>query len=66
MTIIDNRILYTAKDIQELFQMGRSKTYELMRIKSFPKIKIGKQYYIPKTALEKWIESSVYKSIIIK
>ena len=62
---MDKRILYTTTDIQEIFKLGKSKAYELIRSKSFPSIKIGRSYYIPKVALEKWLASNINQSIIL-
>lgn len=59
-------ILYTPKDIQRIFGLGRDKTYNLIRSSGFPKIQIGREYYIPKDKLEKWVSGNVGKSITIE
>lgn len=44
----DMERLLTIKDIQEHLQIGRNRVYQLIKIDSFPKIKIGNTYRIPK------------------
>ena len=58
-------ILYTTKDIQNIFKLGRDKTYQLIHSRGFPSIQIGREYYIPKNKLEKWIDGNVGKNITI-
>jgi len=58
-------ILYTKKDIQNIFQLGRDKTYQLMNSRGFPTIKIGKTSYVPKDKLEKWINGNVGKNVTL-
>lgn len=47
---------YLVKDIKEIIGCGLSVAYELMNSRNFPKIKIGKRYYVPKEEFEKWVE----------
>jgi len=39
--------ILSVTDIQEHLGIGRSKAYALIKLKSFPKIKIDNTYYIP-------------------
>lgn len=39
--------LLSVSDIQEHLGIGRNKAYSLIKLKSFPKIKIGSTYHIP-------------------
>lgn len=48
--------LLRVKDIEEIFGCGRNKAYELMKSLGFPAIRIGKNLYVSKEELEKWIE----------
>lgn len=50
--------MLSPKDIQKIFGCSRNKTYQLIETKGFPRIKVGKQYYIPEIDLEKWIEKN--------
>lgn len=40
--------MLTPTDIQKHLKIGRNKTYQLIQLSSFPKIKIGNTYRIPK------------------
>lgn len=57
--------MLTPKDIQTLFGLSRTKVYQLIEAKGFPKIKIGRQYYIPETDLERWVEKNKGNNIQI-
>ena len=48
--------LLRVKDIEKIFGCGRNKAYELMKSPGFPAIRIGKNLYVSKEELEKWIE----------
>ncbi len=48
--------LLRVKDIEEIFGCGRNKAYELMKSPGFPAIRIGKNLYVSKEELEKWLE----------
>ena len=58
------RIL-TPKDIQEDLQLSRNTVYKLIRMSSFPKIKIGNSYRIPENQYKEWIGLNLYREIII-
>ena len=57
-------ILYTAKDIQNIFKCGRKKAYEIMHITGFPSFRIDTSLYVEKSELEKWINRNKNKCII--
>ena len=57
--------MLTIKDAQAIFGCGQNKIYQIIGIKGFPKIKIGKQYYIPETDLERWVEKNKGCEIIV-
>ena len=44
----DMEKLLTIKDVQEHLQLGRNRVYQLIKIESFSKIKMGNTYRIPK------------------
>ena len=58
-------VMYTVKDIQNLFRCGRDKAYALMQTGGFPSIKIGAQYLVEKTALEKWLKTQQGRHVIV-
>lgn len=49
------------KDVQEILSCSKTKVYAIINQKSFPKIKIGKQFYIPFEAFKKWENTYLYK-----
>lgn len=57
-------ILYTVKDIQEIFKCGINQAYQIVHSNGFPKIQIGRKIYIPKDKFEKWINGNIGKTII--
>lgn len=61
---IDDIILYEIKDIQNILKIGRDSTYKLIKLPTFPVIRIGKKYLIPKTQFEKWVENSIHKNLL--
>lgn len=56
---------YTSKDIQSIMGCGKTKLYELLTNKTFPAIKIGRQFYVPKAEFDKWVERNLYSSVIL-
>lgn len=52
-------------DIQKHLKIGRNKTYQLIQLSSFPKIKIGNTYRIPKEKYLKWISDNIRKTIFL-
>lgn len=57
-------MLYTAKDIQNIFKCGRKKAYEIMHITGFPSFRIDTSLYVEKSELEKCINRNKNKCII--
>ena len=53
----------TIKDVQNHLQLGRNRVYQLIKIDSFPKIKIGNTYRIPKQKYLEWVENNIGKII---
>lgn len=49
------------KDIVKILGCSESKAYAIIKKKTFPKIKIGKQYYIPIDAFRKWEDTYLFK-----
>lgn len=48
------RIL-TVKDVKEKLGCGKNKAYDIVNQRDFPKIKIGRQMFIPEDEFEKWL-----------
>lgn len=52
---MDKIVLYTVRDIQEIFKIGRTKAYELMSSNGFPSFKINNRVYVEEQSLENWL-----------
>ena len=61
----DMERLLTIKDVQEHLQIGRNRVYQLIKIDSFPKIKIGNTYRIPMQKYLEWIQNSIGKTVFL-
>lgn len=46
----------TVKEMQQILKIGTNAAYNLIHRKSFPVIRIGQSYRIPKTAFYAWME----------
>ena len=57
--------ILTIKDIQENLGIGKNKVYKLIKLKGFPKIKIGHRYYIPESAYNQWIKNNTRSKVIL-
>jgi len=58
----NDTIIYTVDDLVQIFHMGRTKVYELMRSDGFPSMKLNNRYIISKKNLEKWLEQNTRKT----
>ena len=52
--------MYTVKDIKNYFNCGINQAYSIVNRKGFPKVKIGRKYYIPKEQFEKWVVRNTF------
>lgn len=57
----DGVVLYTATDIQRLFNLGRTKAYELLAADGFPSFKINNRVYVEREQLLSWLNKRVGK-----
>lgn len=53
----DQRATLSVEESRMITGFGRAHTYRLLREKAMPHILIGKKFYIPRTALMKWLEN---------
>lgn len=53
------------KDIQDHLGISKTRAYELIRLKTFPKVKIGHRYYIPENEYEEWLKRNTKKQILL-
>ena len=52
-----NTATLTPHESTEITRFGLSHTYRLLREGVMPSIKVGKKFYIPRTALMRWLEN---------
>jgi len=57
--------MLTPVDVMNHLKLGRNKTYELIKLSNFPKIKIGNTYRIPKDKYLKWVSDNMRKTIYL-
>lgn len=57
--------VYTTKEMMQILKFGKTKMNELLKSGEFPAVKIGGQYRITKTALEKWMSENEGKEIYL-
>ncbi len=50
-------LLLTVRDVEAELQLGRTRTYELVRSGELPVVRVGRAVRVPRHALERWIES---------
>ena len=61
----DMEKLLTIKDVQEHLQLGRNRVYQLIKIESFSKIKIGNTYRIQKREYLEWVQNNIGKTVFL-
>ena len=52
-------------DIQKHLGTSKNRAYEIVQMKSFPKIQIGHRYYIPKDKYEEWIDNNIKRKLFL-
>ena len=45
----------TVKEFRAIYHISTEKAYELVRLRNFPSLKVGKRYYINKDKILEWI-----------
>jgi excisionase family DNA binding protein len=53
----EKRATLTPRESTEITGFGLAHTYDLLRNGAMPSIKVGKQFYIPLTALLEWLRT---------
>ena len=49
-------MLLTVRDLEAELQLGRTRTYELLRSGSIPVIRVGRALRVPRDALRRWVD----------
>jgi excisionase family DNA binding protein len=52
-------MLLTVRDVEAELQLGRTRTYELLRSGEIPVIRLGRAVRIPRDALRCWIDAHI-------
>jgi excisionase family DNA binding protein len=55
---VQQRLTLTPRESVKLTRFGLNHTYELLKRGEMPAIRIGKRFFIPKSALLKWLEQA--------
>ena len=58
-------IMYTVKEVKNIFRCSLTQAYELVNTKGFPSIKIGGKILTEKKALESWLDRNRGKAVAI-
>ena len=62
---VNNEIeMYDIKDVQRILKIGRNNVYKLLKLPTFPVIKIGNKYIIPRAEFEQWVHKSIHKKYL--
>lgn len=51
--------LLTVEQVAEYLQIGRSKAYELVNMKDFPSLRLGKNIRVFENELINWLENQI-------
>lgn len=54
------------KDVKKVLGCSLPMAYDIIRCDDFPKIKIGRRYFVPQKAFETWVESYTGKEYKVK
>jgi excisionase family DNA binding protein len=55
---IKEPLTLTPRESVKLTRFGLSHTYDMLRSGSMPSIRVGKRFFIPRSALLKWLENA--------
>jgi len=58
-------IMYTVKDLRDIFRCSLSQAYELVNANGFPSMRVGRKILVEKKALENWLDRSRGKKIAL-
>lgn len=57
--------MYRTKDLEEIFHIGSTTAYQLMRSSGFPSIKINRSWYVEEEALRVWVKAYRGKEFLV-
>ena len=53
----------TPKQVAEYLQLGRDKTYQMLRSGELPGVRVGRTYRIPRRLLDDWLARRAAESL---
>jgi len=53
--MVDREKMLTPKEVSEIIGIGITNTYKLFKLKGFPKIQIGKKYFVNESDLNNFL-----------
>lgn len=56
---------YTIMEVADDLHISRTTMYKLLKVQSFPSIKIGSKTLIPKNAYQNWLKENQNNNIIL-
>ncbi len=62
--VLDNKIIkktLTVKEFAAIYGIGINKAYDVVNVKDFPKIKVGRKIIIIASKVDEWFENSIGK-----
>lgn len=57
--------MYSVDEIRSIFGCSREKVYQIIHSVGFPKVKIGRQYYIPEEKFKSWLENRMNSCVVL-
>jgi len=61
----DDIIMYTVKEIKDIFKCSSTQAYGLVNAKGFPSMKVGGKILTEKRALENWLDKNRGKHVAL-
>ena len=65
LAALETKKILTPKDVQSILNMGKNSTYKLFSLEEFPKIKIGKKYFIYSDDLDNYLKTHIRSNIYL-
>ena len=62
---IEETIMYTVKDIKDIFKCSLTQAYKLTKANGFPTIRLGGKILVEKHALETWLDKNKGRHVLL-
>lgn len=57
--------VYTPDEVQKIFKLGRTQTYNLMNSEGFPTLRVNRKMYVEDEALRVWMKNYTGKTFSV-